>query len=73
MIRSAFVALGLVLTAGSAWAQSGSDELTVTAVRPAQLREFVRQLAEPGKQEQMSTWDGKVCPGPVALAAAPTC
>jgi hypothetical protein len=71
MIRSAFVALGLVLTAGSAWAQSGSDELTVTAVRPAQLREFVRQLAEPGKQEQMSTWDGKVCPGVVGVREGP--
>ncbi len=72
MIRAGIIALGLALTASSAIAQApaapvASDEVVVTAIRPAQMRNFVRQLAEPGKLDQMSRWDGRVCPGVVGV------
>ena len=44
-----------------------SDEVVVTAIRPAQMRSFVRQLAEPGKQDQLSRWDRRVCAGVVGV------
>jgi hypothetical protein len=45
------------------------DEVVVTAIRPAQMRNFVRELAEPGKNDQLSRWDGRVCPGVVGVGA----
>jgi hypothetical protein len=63
----------LALWTGAALAQtpapqpSGSDEVVVTAIRPAQMRDFVRELAEPGKEDQLARWDGRVCPGVVGV------
>jgi hypothetical protein len=76
MFRQCFLSLVLACASAPAFAQTSpsapatqsgtpSDEVVVTAVRPAQMREFVRQLAEPGKENQLSRWDGKVCPGVV--------
>jgi hypothetical protein len=75
LTRIAALALGAALLSSPAAAQpaaapSGSDEVVVTAIRPAQMRDFVRQLAETGKQDQMSRWDGKVCPGVVGVQTA---
>lgn len=71
MLRTGIVALAIALSAGAASAQTAppvtSDEVVVTAIRPAQMRNFVRQLAEPGKADTLSRWDGKVCPGVVGV------
>lgn len=77
MIRSMALAVGLSLAATTAFAQTtpttpapvqgGGDEVTVTAIRPAQMRNFIRQLAEPGKEDTLAIWDGKVCPGVVGV------
>lgn len=72
-------AIAMGLSAGSALAQApteapaatevpaGRDEVVVTAIRPNQVRELVRQMAEPGKENQLSRWDGTVCPGVVGV------
>lgn len=73
MVRGLRLAAALLaLGTGVALAQppapptpSGSDEVVVTAIRPAQMRNFVRQLAEGGKKDQLSRWDRRVCPGVV--------
>lgn len=79
MWRGGLAALALTAIVSVAAAQpqpqpqpmpSGSDEVVVTAIRPEQMRNFVRQLGEPGKEDQLSRWDGKVCPGVVGLQPA---
>lgn len=72
MFRTGIISLSMALVASQALAQAPasselSDEVVVTAIRPAQMRNFVRQLAEPGKQDQMSRWDGRVCAGVVGV------
>lgn len=73
MKRLLLAGLSLLAMSGQALAQPpatpapAQNEVVVTAIRPNQVRELVQELGEPGKQEQMSRWDGRVCPGVVGV------
>jgi hypothetical protein len=45
----------------------GSDRITITGIQPERMRDFVRELMEPGKLGQLSRWEDEVCPGVVGL------
>jgi hypothetical protein len=45
----------------------GNDRITITGIQPERMRDFVRELMEPGKLGQLSRWEDKVCPGVVGL------
>lgn len=45
----------------------GNDRITITGVQPERMRDFARELMEPGKLGQLSRWEDKICPGVVGL------
>lgn len=45
----------------------GNDRITITGIQPERMRDFVRELMEPGKLGQLSRWQDKVCPGVVGI------
>lgn len=47
--------------------QSSDDRVTITGVQPERMRDYVRELMEPGKLGQLSRWSDEVCPGVVGL------
>lgn len=64
--------LASVLAVAPAFAQTpensdDGDRITITGVQPERMRDYVRQLMEPGKLGQLSRWNDEVCPGVVGL------
>lgn len=44
-----------------------ADKVTITGVQPERMRDYVRQLMEPGNLGQLARWEDEVCPGVVGL------
>lgn len=64
--------LASVFAASTAVAQTppnpeSEDRITITGVQPERMRDYVRELMEPGKLGQLSRWNDEVCPGVVGL------